>query len=131
MTDLTNKVDTLIKTDINSIQGLVNKYSTVLQEVKPEKHVSYLAYIIDICVNHINQNHKDLSRDWKAWSVVVIINTYFKGNIKCVDDIIKTIDELVAFWKSEYKTYCQDIISASEYDRDWGFVFKFISKKNR
>ena len=131
MTDLINKVDILIKSDINTIQGIVNKYASVLQEVKSEKQVPYLAYIIDICVNHINQNHKDLSQDWKSWSVVVIRNIYFNGNIKCTDDIIKTIDEFVVFWKSEYETYCQNIISVSEYDRDWGFVFKYIQKKNR
>lgn len=131
MTDLINKIDALIKNDINSVQAIVNKYATVLQDIKQEKQIPYLAYIIDVCVNHINQNHKDLPRDWKAWSVVVVKNIYTKGNIKCVEDIIKTIDEFVVFWKSDYKSYCQDTISATEYDRDWGFVFGFIIKRNR
>ena len=131
MTDLTNNVDELIKSDINSVQELVNKYASVLQDTKPEKDIPYLAYIINICVNYINANHKDIPQDWKAWSVVVVRNQYFDGKIKIGDDILKTIDDFVAFWKTEYKKYCADIISVTEYDRDRGFVYRFLWNKKR
>jgi len=131
MTDLTNKVDELIKTNIDSVQAVVNKYAPVLQDTKPEAHIPYLAYIIDICVTHINENHKDLPQDWKAWSVLLVRNQYFEGKIKKDGDIIKTIDDFLTFWKSDYEKYCQDIISVTEYDRDRGFVYRFIWKKNR
>jgi len=129
MTDLINNVDELIKSDINSVQELVNKYASVLQDTKPEKDIPYLAYIINICVNYINTNHKDLPQDWKAWSVVVVRNLYFDGKIKMGDDILKIIDDFLTFWKAEYKSYCQDIIAASEYDRDRGFMYRFLNKK--
>lgn len=129
MTDLTNKVDELIKTNRDSIQATVNKFVTILQGTLPEKNIPYLAYIIDICVNHINDVHKDLSKDWKAWAVLVVRNSYLNGTIKKDEDIVKIIDEFIVFWKSDYKKYCGDIISASEYDRDRGFVYVFLNKK--
>lgn len=131
MTDLTNKVDELIKTNIDSIQATVNKFATILQGTLPEKEIPYLAYIIDICVNHINDIHKDLSKDWKAWAVLIVRNLYFKNKIKTEEDVLKTIDEFIGFWKSDYKEYCEDIIAVSEYDKDRGFVYKFLLEKNR
>lgn len=131
MTDLINKVDKLLKEDIDTIQAIVTKYSSVLQLTKTEKDIPYLAYIIDVSVNHINKNHKDLSQDWKTWSALVIRNKYFDKKIKHVEDIPKIINDFVEFWKTDYEKYCKNIVSASEYDRDMGFVYKFLWKKNR
>jgi len=131
MIDLINKVDEQIKADINSIQAIVNKYADVLRDTRPEKEIPYLAYIIDTCVNHINENHKDLPQDWKAWSVVVVKNLYHEGTIKKADDIIKTIDEFLEYKEKEYKKYCDDIIAVNDYERDRGFMFRFLFKKNR
>jgi methyl coenzyme M reductase subunit C-like uncharacterized protein (methanogenesis marker protein 7) len=128
MTDLTNKVDKLIKEDVNSIQAIVNKFSDVLKKTKPEREIPYLAYVINVCVNYINENHKDLSADWKAWAVIIVRNQYLKGKLKNDDDIPKTIDGFLTFWDKEYKKYCEDIIAVTEYDRDRGFVFKYEKK---
>ena len=128
MTDLINNVDRLIKDDVNYIQSIVNKFSVVLQDTKPEKEIPYLAYVINICVNYINQSHKDLCADWKAWSVIIVRNQYFKGKLKKEDDIPKMIDKFVEFWRSDYKKYCADIIAVTEYDRDRGFVFRCEKK---
>jgi len=128
MTDLINNVDGLIKNDVNYVQSIINKFSAVLQDTKPERQIPYLAYIINICVNYINQSHKDLSADWKAWSVVVIRNQYLKGKVKKEDDIPKIIDEFVTFWKTDYEKYCENIIAVTEYDRDRGFVFRYEKK---
>jgi hypothetical protein len=131
MTDLINRIDKLIKEDIESVQAIINKFSTVLQDTRPEKEIPYLAIIINICVNYINANHKDLSPDIKAWSVIIVRHQYLKGKIKNDTDILKTIDDFVAFWKTNYKKYCKDIIAVTEYGRDRGFVHDFILKKNR
>ena len=131
MTDLINRVDKLIKDDVNLVQGVVNKYTAVLQDHRPERDIPYFAFIIDICVNYLNENHKDLSADWKAWAVVVVRRRYLEKKLKKESDIPTLIDEFVEFWKSDYKKYCDDIISVSEYDRDNGFVYRFLFKKNR
>ena len=127
MTDSINKnVEVLIKDNINKIQGIVNKFSAVLQDTRPEKDIPYLAYIINVCVNHINQKHdKELSPDWKAWAVVIVRNQYLKGKLKKESEIPKIIDEFVEFLISDYEKYRDNIIAATEYDRDRGFVFKF------
>ena len=128
MTDLINKVDKIIKEDVNSIQAIVNKFSTLLQDTRPEKEIPYLAYVIDICVNHINENHKDLSADWKSWAVVVVRTQYLKGKLKKESEIPKIIDGFVEFWKTDYEKYCEDIIAVTDYDRDRGFVFRYEKK---
>lgn len=130
MIDLTNKIDKIIKDDINSIQTLVNKYSSVLQETKIEKNIPYLAYIIDMCINHINNNHKDLSKDWKVWSVIVVKRLFLAGKIKKETDVINIINDFIGFYKQEYENYCEDIIAATEFDRDNGFIFRYIEIKN-
>lgn len=131
MTDLINKIDKIIKDDINSIQVLVTKYRPVLQETRVEKNIPYLAYIIDASINHINAKHKKLSKDWKAWSVIVIKNLFLDGKIKKEKDIPNIIDDFVGYYTGEYEKYCEDIISATEFDRDNGFMFKYIRLKKR
>jgi len=131
MTDLINKIDKLIIDDINSIQALITKYKTVLQETRVEKNIPHLAYIYDVSINHIKNNHKELSKDWKAWSVIVIKNLFLDGKIKKENDILNIIDDFIGFYTQEYDKYCEDLISASEFDRDCGFMFKYIRLKKR
>lgn len=131
MTDLINKIDKIINEDINSIQTLVTKYSSILQETKFEKNIPYLAYIINTSINHINDKHKKLSKDWKAWSVIVVKNLFLKGKIIKEDDILNVIDDFVEYYTADYNDYCEKIIAATEHDRDNGFVFRYVNKKNR
>ena len=131
MTDLINKVDKIIKDDVDSIKVLVTKFTSVLQETKIEKNIPYLAYVINVSINHINVKHKKLSKDWKAWSVIVVKNLFLKGKIIKEDDILNVIDDFVEYYTAEYNDYCEKIIAATEHDRDCGFVFKYENKKNR
>lgn len=128
MTNLITKINKQIKDDRGSIQILINKYVSVLELTKIERDIPYLAYIIDTSVNHINEKHKDLPQDWKTWSVLLITNKYYRNKIKSIESISKTIDEFISYWKSNYNDYCENIISATEYDRDRGFVYRFLLK---
>jgi len=128
MTDLINKVDKIIKEDVSSLQTIVDKFSVVLQDTIPEREIPYLAYIVDNCVNHINENHKDLSADWKSWSVLIVRHLYLKGKVEKDDDIPKIINEFITFWKADYEKWSSNIISTTQYDRDRGFVYRFINK---
>jgi len=129
MTDLINKVDEIIKTDTPSLQKIVDKYLPVLQPTRTPKQIPYLAYVIDKSVTYLIENHNDLTEDWKSWSVVVVKNKYLDGEINTDKDIPKTIDEFVSYWKSEYVGYCENIIAATEYDRDRGFTYNFLWKE--
>lgn len=131
MTDLINKVDKIINDDINSIQILVTKYTPVLREIKIEKNIPYVAYIIDTSINYINAKYVNLSKDWKAWSVIVVKNLFLDGKIKKEKDIPNIIDDFVGYYNAEYEKYCEDIISATEFDRDNGFMFKYMRLKKR
>ncbi len=130
MIDLINKIDKLIKDDINSIQTLVDKYSSVLNETKIEKNIPYLAYIIDVSINYINNNHKELPKDWKTWSVIVIKRLFLDGKIKKEVDIPNIIEDFIGYYKQEYEKYCENIIAATEFDRDNGFIFRYMEIKN-
>jgi len=131
MTDLINKVDRIINDDINSIQILITKFTSVLQETKIEKNIPYLAYIIDASINHINNNHKDLSKDLKTWSVLVVKNLFLDGKIINDEDIPNIIDDFIGYYTAEYEKYSEDIISGTEFDRDNGFMFRYIRNKKR
>lgn len=129
MIDLINNVDKLIKENTESVQVLLNRYSSIQEYIKPERQFPYYAFIVDICVNHLKANHNKLTKDWKTWSVLLIVKLYDAGKIKTDEDIINTINEFVDYWKAEYMDFCNNIISTTEYDRDRGFMYRFLFKK--
>ena len=131
MTDLINKINGLVKNDVDSVQAIVNKYTSVLQGTLPEKNIPYLAVIINTCVHHLNDKHKDLDADWKAWSVLLIKKLFEDNKLKKEEDIHLVIEEFLEYKEKEYEKYCKNIISVTEYDRDRGFLYKFYWKKNR
>ena len=131
MTGLTNKIDKLLKEDVSSVQAVVDKYIPILQLIKPESQIPYYAFILDACVTHLNEHHNNISADWKSWSVVVIKYFYEHNKIKKESEIPPIIDEFLKYKEGEYQKYCDNIVSATEYDRDRGFMYAFIKKKSK
>jgi len=128
MIDLINRVDEWIKTDLNGVQEIVNKYASVLQEVLPEKNIPYIAVIVNTCVLYLNESHPDLDKDWKAWSVLLIKKLFEEDKLKKEADIHLIIDKFLEYKDKEYEKYCKNIVSASDYERDRGFFYKFYFK---
>jgi len=129
MIDLINRVDEWVKTDINAVQELVNKYVDVLQGTLPEKNIPYLAVIINTCVDYLRGSHGATNADWKAWSVVLIKKLFEEDNLKKEADIPLIIDEFLEYKDKEYQKYCDDMVSVDDYERDRGFVYRFFWKK--
>lgn len=130
MTDLINKVDDLIKNNDKLINEAINNFSPVLDKVKYKNDIPYLSYIIYLSVDYI-KNNDNLSKDWKAWSIVVVKKMYLNGKINNEADIKNIINDFIEHYKQEYEKYCDNIISATDFDRDYGFVLKYVNKKNR
>jgi hypothetical protein len=119
MLDLTNK-------NVDEINAHIQKYASVLELLNPQ-YQPYMALIIDISIRHIQEKHPNLPVDWKAWSIVVLKNKYFKGKVKKESDIPIIIDEFIQHYKDNYAEYIQQLgVSSTEFDRDYGFVCKFI-----
>ena len=129
MIDLINRVDEWIKTDINSVQEIVNKYTSILQDILPEKNIPYLAVIIDTSIQYLNGSHGKITKDWKAWSVLLIKKLFENDKLKKEKEIHLIIDEFLEYKENEYNKWCIDIISVNEYERDRGFLYKFYWKK--
>jgi hypothetical protein len=119
MIDLTNKT-------IDEINGLIQKYAHALELVR-QPDQPYMAYIINVAYAHLQDKHKDLNKDWKAWTIVVLKNLCRKINND--SDIQKIVDEFVEYQKIEYKKYVENLIWHNEIERDWGFVYGYIHKK--
>ncbi len=128
MIDLINRVDEWIKTDVNAVQEIVNKYAVVLQEVLLEKNIPYLAIIINTCVHFLNESYPDLEPDWKAWSVLLIKKLFEENKLKKEEDIHLIIEKFLEYKEKEYEKYYKNIVSVSDYDRDRGFFYKFYVK---
>ena len=119
MIDLTNK-------NVDEINALIQKYASVLELLKPQ-YQPYMAFIIDTGVKYIQENYPTLELDWKAWSIVVLKNKYFKGKIHNESDIPKIIAEFIQHFKDNYAEYIQQLgMSATEFDRDYGFVCRYM-----
>ncbi|MBN1637323.1 MAG: hypothetical protein JW866_00015 [Ignavibacteriales bacterium] len=126
MIDLTNRT-------VEEVQALIQKYGQLLEvsDIKNHNDIPILAIIIDIGINHINDNYKDIPKDWKAWSMVVVKGMFYEGKVNNIKDIKTIIDEFIFFWKSDYEKYCDDTIAVNEYERDRGFAYKYIWNKKR
>ena len=115
MIDLTNKT-------VEEINGLIQKYASVLELIKPQ-YQPFLAVIIDIGVNHVKEKHADLPSDWKTWSIVYLKNKYFNGRVHQESDIPGSIDIFIKYYKDNYVDYINDLgMFTNEFDRDYSFV---------
>ena len=121
MTDLTNKVDEITKEDIKVLQNIVNEFSTVLGDIK-NNDIPYVAYIIYVARNHINNKYEEFSSDWKSWGVFFVRHQYLKGNLTKLSQIPILIDKFFEYYNNDYNDYCKDTFAASDYDRDRGFI---------
>jgi|JFJP01.1.fsa_nt_gi hypothetical protein len=124
MTDLTNKIQSI---PLVELQNLYNKYSQVLENIKPESQLPYMAIIIDVAIKYINENHATIPKDWKAWTVLVLKHKYFQNKINSETDITKSIDEFIKYYNENYIEYISRMISVTEFDRDYGFVVEYLN----
>jgi hypothetical protein len=131
MTDLISKVDKMVEEDLNAIQEMVNAYTSVLNDVLPVKNIPYIAYLVDVSVKHIKENHNDKHQDWKSWATLLIKKSFEEGSLVNDEDITPLIDEFFEYKEKGHDKWCEDMISASDYDRDRGFFYTFYWKKNR
>jgi len=129
MTDLTNRVDKLILSDRDAVHRLINKYKSVLEYMKPENRFPYYAYVLDCCVNDINENHINEESDWKTWACLIIFKLYQENKLTDEKQISDALKEFMTFYKTEYDKYCEDTISINEYERDRGFAYRFYFRK--
>lgn len=110
----------------DEVNALIQKYSNLLELIKEQQYIPYLAVIIDIGIKHIKENHNDLSVNWKAWAMVYLKNRFFKGKINNELDVRNSIDVLVNYYNDRYGDYVNNIgFSVSDFDRDHGFVSYF------
>ena len=129
MTDLINKVDEIIRDDLQSLQDIVTKYNKVLELIQDQKQLPYFAYIINICVDHIKEFHDERDADKKSWAVVVVKNLYTAGQIKKESDILRTIDEFFKYVDDGFQTYENNHVAVTQYDMELGFVYGFVKTK--
>jgi hypothetical protein len=122
MIDLTNRT-------IDEINELIQKYISVLELIKQQKQIPYLAIVIDVGIKYVKEKYQDLELDWKAWSIVYLKHKYLRGKIKKESDIPNLIDDFIKYYKDKYKSYVDNLgMSTSDFDRDYGFVCAYINR---
>jgi hypothetical protein len=122
MIDLTNRT-------VEEINGLIQKYAQALEVIKYPEHVPYLALIIDAGVNYLKATYNQMTVDWKSWIIVLLKELYLRKLIKTDKDIPKEIDNFIIYHNQNYENYIKDIVAASDYDRDRGFIYLYLNKK--
>jgi len=126
MTDLINRVHNLTS---ETAQALIIKYQDALKEIfkRDDQKVIYVAYIINVAYNYLEEKHKDETADWKSWCVLLIKKLFDKEILVEKEDIFKHIDQFLEYKKSEYDKYVSNIAMYSdEFYRDSPFVDKYI-----
>lgn len=120
-------IDLLNNKTIDEVNILIQKYALVLELIKQQDLVPYLAVILEISVNHIKQNHNYLPITWKTFAVIYIKNKFLFGEINNNDDVIKLIDYFVESYNKDYNGYVNNLGNyATEFDKDYEFVNKYI-----
>lgn len=125
MTDLTNKVDNMDSDELNS---LFEKYSEPLSVLVDENEKKYMAYIINVCVDHIKNNYGNVDRYKKKWSVVAVRRLYLNGYIDSDDAIKEAINLFMKYWDENRNNFVKNNRNSykSDYLCDSGFVYEFI-----
>jgi hypothetical protein len=85
--------------------------------------------IINVGYQHLKNNHNDVDKYIKAWSLTVLKLIHNKHSVD-LTKIPEYIDEFIKYFNEKHTQYIEDIvIFATEYHRDIDFVVKFINKK--
>jgi hypothetical protein len=129
MTDLINRVENL---KVEELQALYNKYGEPLQEIfkRDDPKLPHFAFILNIGVNYLEENHKEETIDWKAWSIVVLHRLFKIEKLTTKEEIFTHIDQFLEHKKSEYTKYVSNIaIYSDEYFRDCYFIDHYIRDK--
>jgi hypothetical protein len=115
---------------LDELNGLIQKYTPVLElYIKHQNDIPYLAVVIDVGVTYLKTNYNQMTIDWKSWIMVLLKEEYFRKLIKSEKDVPKEIDSFIIFHNENYENYIKDIVAASEYDRDRGFIYLYLNKK--
>lgn len=128
MTDLINKINHL---EAVAVEVLIKKYAPALEMVKVQTtpYIGHIAFIVNVSVNYLNSEHKEVDNDWKTWSVVMIKRLFDQDKLPTKEDILKHIDQFLEYKKTEYDKYVSNIAMYSdEYHRDTIFVDKYIKQ---
>jgi len=116
--------------EITQLNIVINKYSPALKEILKfdNKLVPYVAHIIDIGVNYVNDKHSDLDADWKIWCIVLLKNLFLDHKLTNIDDVPKLVDDFVMYYNDEHAKFKKTIeVSASNYDKDYIFVISYVN----
>jgi hypothetical protein len=123
MIDLTNRM-------VNQ-HLLLQKFAPVLETIKNKETHVQLAYILDVAVKYINNNHPQVDSDWKTWCAVAIKDIFLKYPLKINNekDIENLIDAFMKFYNENYEIYLNNVaMFVNEYYRDYPFVDKYIKQ---
>ena len=124
MTDLISEIN---NTRVADMQVLYTKYAPLYEFIKDKKQIPFLTVVIDRGIAYVKENHADLPLDWKVWSIIYLKHKYLKGLVKRNEDISECIADFIKHYKTDYAEYIEQIGTfRSEFDRDYGFVCKYI-----
>lgn len=126
MIDLTSKnIGNISAENFEILKNLIQKYSPVLELIKDKDYLPHLAYVFEIGIEHLKPNN-EITSEWKTWTMLVVKGLFETGKIREKGDIIVEINKFLEYYKSEYEKYSEDTISASEIDKNLGFVNTYL-----
>lgn len=115
--------------DLELTQEMIDKHRSALTECKfqTSDDLRMLIKIVEIAVNHIKDNHDDLPVDVKA--IVIVFIKKISKKLVNVNDVTKQIDDYIKYREKNYDKYSSELVwSASDYDRDYGFLMQYLNK---
>lgn len=115
---------------IDEVNILIQKYAGVLELIKQQEEIPYLAIVIDVGVKYVKEKHNDLNIDWKAWTIVYLKNQYLNGQIKKEENISNLIENFIKNYYYNYNEHINNLgIYLSDFDRDYAFVCNYFQKE--
>lgn len=114
---------------IDEVNILIQKYATVLELIKQQEEIPYLAIVIDVGIKYIKEKHNDLNIDWKTWTIIYLKHQYLNGNIKKEEDVLNLIENFLRYYHNDYNNYINNLGTyVTDFDRDYSFIYKYIRK---
>jgi hypothetical protein len=127
-----NIIENVTNTSVEDQELLYKIFNPTFEFIQQKDKIPYLVYVFDYAVKYINENHQDLNSTWKALIMVYLKYHYINGHIITDDDIVTKLNEIINLYRTEYPKYISELgLSASEFDRDYSFICRYMKQKNQ
>lgn len=113
-----------------TMEAMLKRFKPILEVISLKENPKHIAFIADVCLNHIALKYNDLSPNVSTWGVVVARKLFNHNVIIFQNQIGIEIDNFFKHVKDNLDEFMSTLsMSCSVYDAEVVFVDKYLTKR--